>query len=365
MLAQTKPACINTPYEGKPHMLGCMGANNALKMLSRTLCGFFIALVLSNSPALGFNLVVESDNFGSGSNSFSIDFVTVGNPNNKTDSLIYISTPSGTPNTPITPGSVSYTYRLGKYEITKDMIDKANNSSGLGITLTSRSTQPNHVATGISWFEAAKFVNWLNTSKGYQPAYNFVSGSFTLWDVANSVNANNRYRHKDAFYFLPSIDEWWKGAFYDYQLDYYWNFSNRSDDIPVAVASGTQQNTLVYNQPFPWNGGTTPNAYQTGGISAYNTMGQSGSLAEWSETAADNTNNFNNENRVLMNNSSFVSSAFDISSEAWPRGVFGPSEENFAEVGFRVASIPEPSTSSLILFGTIVVFKLKRFYENT
>ena len=345
-------------------MLNCMSAKNALKMLSRTLCGFFIGIVLTKSQAYGFNLVVESDNFGTGSNSFYLDFVSIGNPNNKADSLTYIGNPSGVPNTPITPGSVSYNYRLGKYEVTKDMVDKVNNASGLGITLTSRSTQPNHVATGISWFEAAKFVNWLNTSKGYQPAYNFVNGSFTLWDVSNSVSASNRYRHKNAFYFLPSIDEWWKGAFYDYQLDYYWNFSNRSDDIPVSVSSGTQQNTLVYNQPFPWNGGTTPNAYQTGGISAFGTMGQSGSLAEWSENAADGTNNNNTENKVLMNNSSFVSSSFDISSNSFPRGVFGPSEENLAEVGFRVASVPEPSTSPLILFGTIVVLKLKRIYEK-
>ena len=364
MLALKKAACINTLYEGGPRMLSCMSVNNALKMISRTLCGFFIGLILS-SNSLAFNLAVETDTFGSGSNSFNLDFVRIGYTNNKADNLIYISTPTGIPNTPITPGSVSYTYRLGKYEITKDMIDKANINGGLNITPTSRSTQPFHVATGISWFEAARFVNYLNTSKGYQPAYNFVGGVFTLWDVNNSVSTNNRYRHKDAFYFLPTIDEWWKGAFYDYQLDYYWNFSNRSDDIPQAVASGTQQNTLVYNQPFPWNGGTTPNAYQAGGISALGTMGQSGSVAEWSETAADNTNNSANENKALMNNSSLVSSAFDISSEAWPRGVFGPAEDNFAEVGFRVASIPEPSTSSLILFGTIVVFKLKRFYENT
>jgi len=68
---------------------------------------------------------VITQNFGTGVNGFSIDFVQIGNPNNSADTL-------GGPNP---AGSVSYTFNLGKYEITREMIDKVNAASGLGLTL--------------------------------------------------------------------------------------------------------------------------------------------------------------------------------------------------------------------------------------
>jgi len=55
-------------------------------------------LVASTQAAI---LVTES--FGSGANAFTMDFVTIGNPNNAADT-------TGNPN-PV--GSVAYTYSLG------------------------------------------------------------------------------------------------------------------------------------------------------------------------------------------------------------------------------------------------------------
>jgi len=52
---------------------------------------------------------------------------------------------------------VPYSYRIGKYEISEQMIDKANALGGLGITKDSRG--PDKPATNVTWFEAAKFVN--------------------------------------------------------------------------------------------------------------------------------------------------------------------------------------------------------------
>ena len=99
-----------------------------------------------------------TQNFGSGANSFSIDFVEIGNPGNVADT-------SGWPN-PV--GSVAYNYNIGKYEISRDMIEKANSAGSLGITMADMTSYGgngvNMPATGINWYEAAKFVNWLNTS---------------------------------------------------------------------------------------------------------------------------------------------------------------------------------------------------------
>ena len=71
-------------------------------------------------------LVLRADTFGSGENSFDIDFVTIGDPGNLPDT-------TGNPNP---AGAVPYTYRMSKYEISRDMVDKANALGGLGITLT-------------------------------------------------------------------------------------------------------------------------------------------------------------------------------------------------------------------------------------
>ena len=63
MLALKSRYSINTRYEGDPHMLGCMSAKNALKMLSRTLCGFFIGwFMLSESKAVS-SIVLYDDSF--------------------------------------------------------------------------------------------------------------------------------------------------------------------------------------------------------------------------------------------------------------------------------------------------------------
>ena len=63
MLALTRAACINTLYEGVPHMLGCMSVQNALKMLSRTLCGFFIGWVMLSESKAVSSIVLYDDSF--------------------------------------------------------------------------------------------------------------------------------------------------------------------------------------------------------------------------------------------------------------------------------------------------------------
>jgi sulfatase modifying factor 1 len=105
--------------------------------------------------------VVYADTFGGGANTFDIAFVTIGNAGNAADT-------TGSPNP---AGAVPYSYRMGKFEISEQMIDKANALSGLGITHDNRG--PDKPATSVSWNEAARFVNWLNTSTGSSPAYKF------------------------------------------------------------------------------------------------------------------------------------------------------------------------------------------------
>ena len=168
----------------------------------------FAILTLSSISAQAQTITTET--FGIGANQFSIDFVEIGNPGNEADT-------TGYPN-PV--GRVDYVYNLGKYEISRDMIIKANAAGGLGITLQDMTSYggngANRPATGISWYEAARFGNWLNTSRGYQAAYLFttsgVNDNISPWSSVRASGAN-LFRHKNAHYFLPSLDEWYKAAY--------------------------------------------------------------------------------------------------------------------------------------------------------
>jgi len=286
-----------------------------------------------------------TETFGSGTIAFTMDFVTIGNPNNVADT-------TGNPN-PV--GSVAYTYNIGKYEVSRDMITKANLIGNLGITLADMTSYggngASHPATGISWNEAARFVNYLNTSKGYQAAYNFTTSgandNITLWG-AGQYSGSNQFRHKDAYFFLPSENEWYKSAYGSPDGTWH-NFANGSDSAPTAVSGGTSG--AVYNV-F----GTSDITY-AGGFSPYGTMAQGGNAWELNESAFDGANNSATEFRVLRggswsNDSSFLDASF--------RNFFFEPTNEYLQFGFRVASIPEPSSFSLLALGAVVALRKRK-----
>jgi hypothetical protein len=118
-------------------------------------------VLLATSFVPAFTNRVAADTFGSDANLFDIEFVGIGDLGNAPDI-------SGDPN-PDFPGSVAYGYRIGKYEVSEGMITIANIEGGFGITQSNRG--PDKPATLVSWIEAIKFINWLNTSTSRQAAY--------------------------------------------------------------------------------------------------------------------------------------------------------------------------------------------------
>jgi hypothetical protein len=276
------------------------------------------------------------ETFGSGDNAFTMEFVPIGNAGNAADT-------TGSPNP---AGSVAYTYNLAKYEVSRDMITKANAAGSLGITMYDMSSYGGNgllkPATGISYYEAAKYVNWLNTSTGGTAAYKFSGSTFQLWSSTDAgYNANNMFRNSLAKYVIASSNEWYKGAYG--KADGSWsNFPNGSDSAPTEVAGGTAANTAVYN------GQSGPaDITSAGGLSAYGTMGQGGNVWEWNETAYDGNNNTAGESRELRGGSWNYSS---VGLDASYRLNSNPSAESF-NLGFRVASVPEPSALSLLAIG--------------
>ena len=278
------------------------------------------------------------ETFGSGANQFSMEFVTIGNPGNAADT-------TGSPNP---AGSVAYTYNLAKYEVSRGQIDNANAAGNLGITLQNMSSfggnGVNRPATGVSWYEAAKYVNWLNTSTGGTAAYKFSGSTFQLWSAGDAgYDANNMFRNSLAKYVIASSNEWYKGAYG--KADGSWsNFPNGSDSAPTAVAGGTDANTAVYN------GQTGPaDITNAGGLSSYGTMGQAGNAWEWMETAYDGINNTAGASRELRGGSWSKSFGSFVLGASF-RSSADPSLEG-SGYGFRVASVPEPSTGLLVVLG--------------
>ncbi len=139
---------------------------------------------------------------------------------------------------------------------------------------------PNKPATSITWFEAAKFVNWLNTSSGFSPAYKFdAAGNFQLWQPSDpGYVPGSMFRNSLAKYVLPSVDEWYKAAYYDPVAGIYYQYPTGSNTPPTPVVSGTASGTAVYRLLTP------ADIIEAGGLSPYGTMAQGGNVYEWNET---------------------------------------------------------------------------------
>ncbi len=305
------------------------------------------AALISLAPWVAQAAVVS---FGSNANTFQMEFVTIGNPGNAADT-------TGNPNP---AGAVGYTYGIGKFEVSEDMITKFNASQSLQITTTSRGA--NKPAANVSWNEAARFVNWLNTSTGGFAAYNFTTGgvndNIALWTAADTLDYDplNPYRSKRATYVLPSFNEWYKAAYFNPNDSTYYNFANGSDIRPTAVISGTASNTAVYTQPGEASPTGPADVDQAGGLSPFGVMGLGGNILEWEESSADQANSSGSFWRGIRggfwgNDSTVLSSSLTSPG--------APTIENHT-IGFRVASlsssappaVPEPSMMVIsTLFG--------------
>jgi formylglycine-generating enzyme required for sulfatase activity len=291
--------------------------------------------------------------FGSGGNQFNMEFVTIGNAGNTADT-------TGSPNP---AGAVGYEYGIGKFEVSEDMITKFNASQSLQITQDNRGTAK--PATSVSWNEAARFVNWLNTSTGNHAAYNFttsgVNDDIALWASGDAgYDASNPYRNSLAKYVLPSYNEWYKAAYYDPNksgvgIGGYWDYATGSDSAPTAVASGTGTGANGNNEAV-YDGQLGPaDVNLAGGLSPYGVMGLGGNVWEWQESSGDLGNSNGSSARGVrggswVNDSNFLSSSSRLN-------IYPSLKDEY--VGFRVASVtpssappavPEPS---MMVIGTL------------
>lgn len=294
--------------------------------------GLLLAIVALASKA------AMAESFGVGDNQFTIDFVTISGATNPDGSNAY--------------GIVNNDYRMGKFEITNDQWNKFTASLGVPVTGadwgyydSSLHTGPNMPTDSVSWYEAAQFVNWLNTSTGHQVAYKFTgtqgNPNYTLatWSAADAAGGTNLYRHKNAFYYIPTEDEWVKAA--------YWNGSSLQDHATMAgeelsQGSGTSGIGWNYyhNYGAPWDVGS-------GSRELNGTFDMMGNNCEWVESPSSSGDYAAGAMRVSRGGYWFDSAA-GLARTA--RVNCDPTSE-YDATGFRVASasVPEPCSLAMLV----------------
>lgn len=243
-----------------------------------------------------------------------------------------------------------YTYDLYSPDMTTGYIDGISRSGVSGsYTYSVNPGSGNKPITNVSWFDAARFANWLHHGQpvGLQTTGTTEDGAYTLLGAIGGTFIKN----VDAKVWIPSEDEWYKAAYYDPTKNAgaggYWLHANQSDtmttnDIGLAGAANYHDANgyATYTGGTSW-GETDVGAYGANSDSYYGTNDQAGNVLEWNDAV-----NIYDSSRGLRGGSWFESEYGLRSSSS---DYLDPSLQGDL-VGFRVASVPEPSALVLTMF---------------
>jgi formylglycine-generating enzyme required for sulfatase activity len=311
----------------------------------------------------------------------AIDWVTVGDPGNSADSTGY--------------GAVADSFRVMKYEVTiqqyTDFLNAAarsdpyslyNPSMGTNLNvagisrsgsdgsytysvMTNGGYSGNRPITHVSWWDAARFSNWMQNGQG---SGSTETGAYTLngatSGTAPAVNPGAQFS-------IPTENQWYKAAYYSPLVNSgsggYSTFATQSNTDPGNtigngtnqanyaagfVYSVTQSSTFSFDQNYLTDVGAFTNS-----PSAYGTFDQSGNVFEWNDLSgvADSS-------RGQRGGGWGTPFGFALSSSS--RYTIDPASEN-VDVGFRLVSpvsgpapIPEIDPSGLRLVAALLVGSL-------
>lgn len=197
-----------------------------------------------------------------------IQLVRIGNKDNRADRTGY--------------GRVENNYSIGKYEITVAQYTTFLNAvaasdpfrlynEGLMTSALNRGITRSGVdgaysyspvsgtdhfpITGVSWFDAARFANWLANGQPSGPCSPETTedGAYTLNGKLSgqsvSRNATNPNTGTHPSFALPTEDEWYKAAYYDPELHNakggYYRYATKSNSTP-GNRIGDQRNQVNY-----------------------------------------------------------------------------------------------------------------------
>ncbi len=287
----------------------------------------------------------------SASATVTMDWVTIGNANNAADTRPYTGY-----------GAVDHAYRIGKYEVTNAQYGEFLNAKGqsnsnsiynasmptYGITQSGVSGSFSYTVTTalaqrpvvyVSWFDAARFANWMMNGQGNG---DMEDGAYTLNGATSGIITANI----GAQVYIPSENEWYKAAYYNAANASYSLYPNGQNTITTADAN--YANSV---------GSSTNVGTYSGDPSSYGTYDQGGNVFEWNDAVLLDYgwsrglrggawhDDYGDNDSLLL--------PFD-------RYGWGPTF-GYYNIGFRVASVPEPTSLLLtMLAGGVMLARRKR-----
>ena len=297
----------------------------------------------------------------------SIETVPIGDAGNAADTTGY--------------GAVAYDFNIGKYEVTigqytsflnavaatdtyslynasmaTDLniagITRAGSSGSFSYSVIGSGSRP---ISSVSWFDAARFANWMNN--GATVGASTETGAYTLNGATSGVNFT---KNAGATWWMPSEDEWYKAAYYKGGGTNagYWVYPTQSDSVPGNNIGGAANQANYFAGDYAVTQSSTYSStlnYLTdagafsASDSAYDTFDQGGTVWEWNPAVSGSSRGLRGGSWLF--NVDSLRSSDRISDD--------PSSEN-SYVGFRVASVPEPSTAVLVLMGVGALYLWKR-----
>lgn len=317
----------------------------------------------------------------------TIDTVPVGNAGNAPDPSDGDQFTAGVQNF----GAVAYAYRIGKTEVTNAQYAEFLNAKAASDPLFLYSTDMESKAHGgitrsgvigsytysvkpnmgdkpvnfVSWYDSIRFANWLHNGQGTGDTE---TGAYTLLGgTPTPSNGNSIIRNPSATWFLPSEDEWYKSAYHQPaaeggDADSYWLYPTASNSAPtVATAdlvgniSNPGANVANYLSGADWNSqnGNVTTVGSAGPLSEsfYGTSDQGGNVFEWNEALISGSF------RGLRGGSWYLVTSNLQSSVRYDND---PTGVDSAPIGFRVATVPEPSNAVLGIIGCAVLWVLRK-----
>ena len=290
----------------------------------------------------------------------TIDWATVGDPGNACDLQ-----PQGC------FGSVDYTYRISKHEVTNAqyadflnavavadtyaLYDIGMGSGTGGITrigspggysysaIPARDKLP---VVFVSFYDSLRFANWLHNGQptGAQGIGTTESGAYAL--TAAGVAGNTIERNVDARIFLPSEDEWYKSAYYDSPTGSYFKYPSASNVQTNCALPGTAANTANCGSQV---GDLSEVGVYSASLSPSGTFDQGGNVREWNETVVDGGGTLGAGLRGLRGGF-YAGGPGELATAS--RSTDLHSDPGSGGVGFRVAGVvPEPGTALLLGLG--------------
>lgn len=290
------------------------------KFLFRSLAAAAFAAALLAATA-------HAETITHGTTTINMAFVAVDNPGNANDTH-----GDGY-------GGVDYAYRIGKYEVTENQWDAVVGADTDDLLSDAGYWSGEQPVADISWHEAAMFSNWLTSGDVTQGAYAINgSGEVTGIDRAGAASTYG------TVYVIPTEDEWYKAAYYDPTRPGYWDYPTQHDDLTPPDGIDSAGDT-VFDAVFDdgYNHGHPNDVDNAGVLSAYDTMGQGGNVWEWNETAIDSSRGVRGCHWGLHAGLMRASSRFISHHPAF----------DDVDLGFRVASVPEPGSITLLVCGLV------------